>query len=63
MNYNKFISYNIEHNEISRNNEKSLKKPDFYPLKSYEIKSSQILNSLRPTNKINNSNEIQKIYL
>ena len=66
MNCNKFISYNIEHSEISRNNEKIFNKPDFYPIQSYEIRSSQlsVLNTKKSAsiaNKINNSNEIPQI--
>ena len=67
MNLNKFNNYSIENNEISRNSDKKLNIPETNPIKSYEIKTSQIyaLNSIKSSSipyKINNSqisNEIQ----
>ena len=71
MNYNKFISYNIDHNEISRNNEKFFHIAEIFPIQSCEFKPSQIslLNSLKTSSLINKneyslfSSDIQKINL
>ena len=69
MNYNKFVCYNIEHNELTRNNEKYLNIPDLFLIKSYEMISSKlsILNSLKTASTVNknnshNSNDINKIH-
>ena len=58
MNFNKFISYNIEHKEISRNNDKIFNIPEILPIHNYHFKTGQEskINSLK-TN-FNNNNII-----
>ena len=66
MNYNKFISYNKEHKEISRNNDKTFNIPEILPINTYQIKTGQLskINSLKSISNTNNnfqaSNNIQE---